>query len=1290
MTNPKIRDVIERAIAEQSVLRIRYRSYEGEISERDVRPLHWESSDKFRAYCYLRQEERSFRTFNILHCEPGTPDTSARQAEAAAFEARRRRLWELETRDANDITPEDAAEYRRLRQQLFGKAVDASQRLAASAISPQTIKSADEMTNTPPDTLRPLVRPSRLAAAPAPTTFTHASTAAEWNRLVSYYAECLKRENRQQHQIKAEDFNQSTYPLDPIQAAPFLEGKFSLQLQLHGNSNPLFREFIKKEEKVRGDRQLCFGYLWFTTTDGKSAPLLVGLVSRREDEQGVILEIDSYEAGSAALQGLRLTEDEIAAILDECEQLLPAEGESHLQALRRFMINRLSELVGQTVKPIPWNRKQVPASGSLIEAAALFWVSGQTPTSNLIAELRELSAPQRWPDAPQALKHLLNAVPAHSYPEAPAPASDPGMYVTPLNDEQRHAITAGLTEPVTVVTGPPGTGKSQMILNLILQAMLRGQTVLFASRNNQAVDVVMSRLQDELKMDAAVRTGKTSIREIAMRRMEEALNRLHLTGPSPKTTSLREQYEQLKLQLAEAEKTLAEVRRLASLEQTYQAECKDLREQLKSRAEIVEKHAPGFNRDEHNHLSEVLARLRNKAVEIREAFNQLRENVTQLVRDNPARFSLIEVLRQFEQEWGSFGDKLLNPASSLDHAHLRTYLDKWLGVLNALELHQELTQNRRALRHLTAKHEEACSRLTPELEAKVENVLDTCPHTDLPDLAASLDALESAAEMLRQRFPSRWERFRAWLGLRHRVGEFAEKLRAVCASAGGQWRLPERPKPSDRETVLTVWDEVSQVVRVANLRLQRKQAEHNTTTLEARWRETQAALPSSLCEDVTKVEVPVDSIAPVRTAIKEKLSQWEVIAAQLQTLIERINGKLDRNADRLEILANFKKSPAGNDVSLWQLKAEAGPSTIVRHLTLWRNVVALWSASAMLKQTQRELRRLPTEAEVLAKTQALTGKLYAGAAEYIRLNWLEQVKGIPTAVIQGAKHYVSAVRQLLEMKQDDGYNPSIYRERKIAEERYLPDALRVFPVWATTNLSAKTNLPLTPGLFDLVIIDEASQCDIPSALPLLYRARRTVIVGDPMQLRHVATLYRQSDEEAAAAHGIAMQSYSYNNVSLFDLASRSAGNQPGTLPLLDHYRSHPEIISFSNEEFYGKLRIKTDMGRLGLPDEFLKTGQGLFWIHVPGQVEHPGGGSAINRAELHVIQQLTPKILAHLERFGLFKTEVGIVTPYRAQEQKLREWLLGGPDSTRLGNGRVQVGTAHKFQGDEKDIRAYL
>src|ERR1039457_3452737 len=63
--------------------------------------------------------------------------------------------------------------------------------------------------------------------------------------------------------------------------------------------------------------------------------------------------------------------------------------------------------------------------------------------------------------------------------------------------------------------------------------------------------------------------------------------------------------------------------------------------------------------------------------------------------------------------------------------------------------------------------------------------------------------------------------------------------------------------------------------------------------------------------------------------------------------------------------------------------------------------------------------------------------------------------------------------------------------RKVFRRYYslFPEVTKILPCWAVTSLSARGRLPFEPGFFDLVVIDEASQCDIASALPLLFRAK---------------------------------------------------------------------------------------------------------------------------------------------------------------------------------------------------------
>jgi len=219
-----------------------------------------------------------------------------------------------------------------------------------------------------------------------------------------------------------------------------------------------------------------------------------------------------------------------------------------------------------------------------------------------------------------------------------------------------------------------------------------------------------------------------------------------------------------------------------------------------------------------------------------------------------------------------------------------------------------------------------------------------------------------------------------------------------------------------------------------------------------------------------------------------------------------------------------------------------------------------------------------------------------------------------------------------------------------------------------------------------VVIDEASQCDIASALPLLYRAKRAVIIGDPLQLKHVSTVAPQQDRLMLAAHGLAEghAAWAYSVNSLFDLA-RSWCRYEDIVNLRDHHRSHRDIISFSNRHFYrGALRIATDHERLKRP---LAEGGGFTaavrWQDVKGKVVRPAGGGALNGPEAEAVLAEVRKLVVDRGYNGA----IGVVTPFRAQANRIRTLVHQDRELThRLAALQFVVDTVHGFQGDERDV----
>ena len=103
-----------------------------------------------------------------------------------------------------------------------------------------------------------------------------------------------------------------------------------------------------------------------------------------------------------------------------------------------------------------------------------------------------------------------------------------------------------------------------------------------------------------------------------------------------------------------------------------------------------------------------------------------------------------------------------------------------------------------------------------------------------------------------------------------------------------------------------------------------------------------------------------------------------------------------------------------------------------------------------------------------------------------RSAWKAWLETLPGSLAAADKQALGALLALVKLKGKVGAKA----------QELLPRVAKFLPCWALTNLSAR-RFPFAPAVFDIVVVDEASQCDIASALPLLFRAKRAVIIGDP-------------------------------------------------------------------------------------------------------------------------------------------------------------------------------------------------
>jgi hypothetical protein len=384
-------------------------------------------------------------------------------------------------------------------------------------------------------------------------------------------------------------------------------------------------------QNARKDRRskLCLGYPFLVIATTKVAPLLYVPIEVIEDsEESVILRPDETEISYAALKELKFTEEEIAAFLDDCEAL-----RSDLEMLESRVLLKVDEIYGHAL-PREQNR---PEAGTLWMRPSLFLISDRTTTGNLIRELQELASPKYWASAPESLRILLNNAPEHEYPALP-PGADTSIYVKPINPQQAQALHATRSEHIVVVTGPPGTGKSQLVLNTLVDGVIRGQRVLFASRNNKAVDVVMQRLQEEINFRGAVRTGSRIHREDAARQMRLALSQIGQAGPVPDFRKTKAAYETAVQNEIHARGQIREIRRLHGLARSYREERDRYLDLLPPALRRVVQHTPlDYRPREAEPLDEVLSGLLTQALHLRDSrlsLEEKRSHIFSLSDDN--------------------------------------------------------------------------------------------------------------------------------------------------------------------------------------------------------------------------------------------------------------------------------------------------------------------------------------------------------------------------------------------------------------------------------------------------------------------------------------------------------------------------------------------------------------------------------------------------------------------------------------------------------------------------------
>lgn len=387
----------------------------------------------------------------------------------------------------------------------------------------------------------------------------------------------------------------------------------------------------------------------------------------------------------------------------------------------------------------------------------------------------------------------------------------------------------------------------------------------------------------------------------------------------------------------------------------------------------------------------------------------------------------------------------------------------------------------------------------------------------------------------------------------------------------------------------------------------------------------------------------IDKVKEAIEHIKEVYMQTKDITIYESTLDKRKDDRIER-AKRLsdllrryeEILDLKERRETLNRMMEYQEKVQGVPGLFSFSTDLQgRQLVAV--------QEQIKERGEITDKEAIALVDSDEAELY----QYLYYTSAKYIKRLDEPRYSDFREIIF---EQSETEQLESFN------RYLGEEGNIKKLQRIFPIMITTCISAH-KLGDPKPMFDMVIMDEASQCNTAVSLVPIVRGESLMLVGDPQQLNPVILLGELENQQLKRKYNIS-EEYDYRKNSVYKtfLACDSVSDE---VLLHNHYRCHKKIIEFNNRKYYNsKLSIETNS----------QETEPLVYINVSDSMSD--------------IKNTSPGEVAEIVSYANANKDkmIGVITPFVNQRKMIEDAL----EQEKLKN--VACGTVHAFQGDEKDV----
>ncbi len=845
---------------------------------------------------------------------------------------------------------------------------------------------------------------------------------------------------------------------------------------------------------------------------------------------------------------------------------------------------------------------------------------------------------------------------------------------------QENAIKAIKHGHSIVVQGPPGTGKSQLICNLLADAIASGKKALLVCQKRAALDVVYDRLKDIELGDflGLVHDFRNDRKEIyakiarQVERVEEFKTRnrgIDVIQTERKFFQLCRRIDQVTEELEEFKHALFDDKESGlSVKELY------LTSELNGPSINIKQEYPFFNFGElHDFLrklktyAQYAARLENDHYVWRErrsfaGFKPSDEKkIAQIVADIPS----------YQNKVAGAIEKLIGIRPHLEDCEtLAAKEDDILGMISVIKDDDTHVY----FQSMINESEDETSLLWL---LNMERVIMNCYDDELPETTLPSNELGKFQE-----------------ALQHSQAARTNLIRLI------RWHLFSKEKFYLRRVLVANQLNYSKEgLRIMERRIDsRLNLEHHLTALKNKsWL---VDLPSNYDKDTlqrwfdrqklaVRAKLIFNTLREVKDAVSVHKYSRREFGNLFKDILSAISGVREKKAGWLVWLAPYQVTqvilePAREEEYLKTLHRDFDTlceyDTLKESLKFFERDVTLklydhlgaWDGDAMEGLFQNSLRlawidHIETKYPILRavssmKIDTLQDELRSSLKEKKKLSkeilWVRARERVYENLEYNRLNNLVTYRDLLHQVTK---KKKIWPLRKLIESSPY-ELFQLVPCWLASPESVSAIFPMTTGLFDIVIFDEASQCFAERGIPAMYRGKQLVVAGDDKQLRP-SELYQARWSEGEE------ENPDLEVDSLLELSARYLA----TVHLQGHYRSKSlALIDFSNTHFYG--------GRLQLlPDrEVINTDDPPIQYHkVDGVWENQTNAveaQAVARCVLDILREQPEK-------------EIGVVT-FNAPQQMMvldaleAEALLAGqtlPESLFVKN-------IENVQGDEKDI----